>query len=276
MINLDEVDHHVQLRDYGPALHDDWETCSNAPAGEHSLEIFSDKALYGAAKHAELQWRAGWSLRRAAGVVPQFDVFPRPQDRGALLAWTDNHGTARSGWQYPAGVRGGDFLLDPPTSWLDGGNPVLGAGGGQGLTIGARTPGYGTARMPTGDLAGFHPLGLVNTDTDGDGVLDALLFPAWMRNPDPQGGDLIPSTPDFEPFLYLSPVNGTPFIDPLNPALGYWTDLSGVFGVAVAPGTDHVAQVVKPRMMGQAMWLFDGLHAADAGAPTRVTDTDRE
>lgn len=274
VFNLDAISHNAQLRDYGPELHNDWETCSNAPAGEHSLEIFSDKALYGAPKQAELQWRTGWSLRRDFGIVPQFDVFPRPSDQLGLLAWTDGAG-ARLGWQYPASIRGGDFALAPPPSWL-GGAPSPGEIGGGGLVIGTTTPGYGTAKMPAGNLAALHPLGLLNRDLDGDGILDALIFPAWMRNPDLQGGDFIPATEHFEPFLYLSPANGTQWIDSNQPALGYWSDLTYAFGTPVAAGSDHVAQIVKPRAMGQAMWLFDGLFNADAGMATRSIDSDRE
>ena len=273
ILNLDNVAHHFQARDYGPALHDDIATCSYAPAGSHSLEIFSDKPLYGAPKQAELQWRAGWSLRRGIGIVPQYDVFPRAADRGLLSGWSDGLGAQHLGWSYPAALRGGDFVVDPPAGWL--GTPPLHEGAGTaGLVIGATTPGYGVAKMPTGDLAAYHPTGALNADLDGDGILDALVFPAWMRNPDPQGGDFVPATPAFEPFLYLSPENGTIWVDPLNPQLGYWSDRSYAFGAPVAAGANVAVEVIQKRALGQAMWLCDGLFRAAGNFPARVTDAD--
>ena len=259
VFNHDAVAHYLQVADYGAALHDDIGTCSNAPAGGHSLEIFNEKPVFGAPKIYELQWRAGFGLRRGLGYLEPYDMFPRPEDRGSLAPFTDPNGLSRLGWTWPADLRGSDFIVSIPPAWLGTASSVSEAGVPNGVRIGATTPGFGIARMPAGDLSAFHPDGMVNTDTDGDLILDALIFPAWMRNPDPAGGDLIPTTPDFEPFLWLSPENGTPWVDPANHSLGPWAARTMAFGQPVGAGTSQVLTLVRPRFSGQGLWYSDGL-----------------
>jgi hypothetical protein len=163
------------------------------------------------------------------------------------------------GWTWPADLRGGDFTVAPDAAWLGVPGQFAEPGVTVGLRIGATTPGFGTARMPAGDLSGFHPEGFVNADTDGDLVNDALIFPDWMRNPDSGGGDLIPTTPDFEPFLWLSPENGTPWLDPADRAAGPWAASTFAFGLPVPANGAAAFTLVRPRFTGQGLWWSDGL-----------------
>lgn len=288
VINLDGIAHRVQVHEAGPPLHFDIKDCHYAPAGGHSLEIFSWKPWYGAPKAAELQWRAGWGFRPHADVIEQFDVFPRLVDRLALQPYTDGAGRSRAGWQEPAHRRGGDFVFDPPTEWIGkpgapSALPLREANGAAGLLLGTVTPGYGTARVcdhpndPPGswcsqDLAAFNPYGELNFDSDGDGVDDQLRFPAWLRNPDPAGGDLIPSTLAWEPFLYLNPSNGTVWLDPANPDDGLWADRSYAFGEPVPAASSANLEVVAKRGLPQALWIVDGLLRSDGSVPVPMKD----
>ena len=288
LINLDAARHRFRVMEAGPPLHFDIKTCSYAPAGGHSMEIYSWKPWFGAPKDAELQWRAGWGFRPHADVIPQYDVFPRPVDRAALRDYRDGGGRLRRGWQYDAAERGGDFVFDPPQEWIGtasapSGLPLQEANGGQGLVIGARTPGYGVAKIcdhgnhPPGswcsvDLGPLNPYGELNFDSDNDGVDDQLRFPPWLRNPDPAGGDLIPGTLAWEPFLYLNPVNGTPYLDPANPDDGLWADLSYAFGQPLEAGADTSVEVIAKRGLPQALWIVDDLMRADGAVPVEMKD----
>jgi len=268
VFNHDPVQHYLQVADYGSALHDDIGTCSNAPGGGHSLEIFNEKPVFGAPKIHELMWRASFGLRRGLGYLEPYDVFPRPEDRAGLTAFQDPSGATRLGWLWPADLRGADFVVRVPRAWLGTSAGLSESGHPGGLRIGATTPGFGVARMPAGDLSAFHPDGYVNADTDGDQIPDALIFPSWMRNPDPAGGDLIPTTPDFEPFLWLSPENGTPWVDPAQPALGPWAARTFAFGQPVPAGASQTHTVVRARYSGQGLWYTDGLWRDQAVSAT--------
>lgn len=272
LINLDQIVTGVQVTDYGPALHDDLATCYYAPHGGKSLEIFSDKPIYGYPKADEFAWRTAWGFRPGVGVLGQYDLFPRYRDRVGTQRFTDSFGTMRRGWQYPANMRGGDFRVNPPLSTMArSGRPALHglkeADGSTGLVIGARTPGYGFAKMPFTDLSGFHPQGLVNADTDGDQIPDALLFPQWQRNPDVQGGDLILSTPEWSPFLYLNPDNGTVWIDPAQPSRGLWGLFTYGLGEPLPAGSATRVDWMRPRALGQAVWLSSGTVRAHGSLP---------
>lgn len=272
VINLDSATHYLQSFDYGPALHDDIATCSTAPSGGHSLEIFVDQPVQGAPKMAELQWRLGWGLRKGFGTLQQFDIFTQLQDAAGLVTFTDGHGAAAEGWQYPVVDRGGDWRVNPPAQWLGAGTTPLQEGGSDGVVIGAATPGYGVARMPFSDLSALHPNHAVNADTDNDGIADALLFPSWLRNTNAQQGDLIPATKLWEPFLYLNPVDGSRFQDAQNPALGLWADLSYAFGEPLPAAVNRSVHIRRPRSLGQALWHVDGLFRESSGVPSRTTD----
>lgn len=271
VFNLDSTTHFLQSFDYGPALHDDIATCRIAPSGGHSLEVFAAQPVQGTPKMNELQWRTGWGLRQGLGTVPQFDVFTQAADQPALQPFNDEHGSIQLGWQYPSPDRGADWRVSPPADWLNG-TQDLEEGGLPGVIIGTATPGFGVAKMPTGDLSGFHPDGLKNADTDADGVADSLLFPDWLRNPDSLQGDLIPATKEWQPFLFLNPQNGTMFLDPQNPSQGLWAEQTYVFGQPLAPGANQVIEFRRPRTQAQALWHTDGLFRGSTGAPSRTND----
>ncbi len=288
LLNLDAISHRFRVMEAGPPLHDDIKTCQYAPAGGHSLEIYSWKPWFGAPKAAELQWRSGWGFRPHADVIAQYDVFPRELDRLGISPYTDGAGRLRGGWQYPAAERGGDFVFDPPQDWIGtpaapSALPLRESGGARGLLIGQTTPGYGEARVcdhagdPPGswcstDLAALNPYGALNYDSDGDGVDDQLRFPPWLRNPGPSGGDLIPATPAWEPFLYLNPANGTPYLDPARPRDGLWSDRSFAFGAPLAAGANLAVEVIAKRGLPQALWIVDDLMRADGAVPVEMKD----
>ncbi|MFQ5558365.1 MAG: hypothetical protein ACE5GB_12785, partial [Acidimicrobiales bacterium] len=273
VINLDENTHYYRLVDFGPRLDDD--LASVGGAASHTFGVFSLKPFYGAPKVAEAQWRAGWGFRPHFDVIQQPDVFSRPEDQVALSPYTDGSGETHTGYQYSADVRGGDFRFNPPPFII--GSPahpsadrLRESDGSAGLLIGQTTPGYGAAQMcsssefPLGtfcgrDISQHHPLGLVNRDTDGDGTPDALWFPPFLRNPNPAGGDIIPPTPAWEPFLYINPNNGTLYIDPADPSAGFWTDLTFAHGAPVGGGEEIVAEIEAPRGAGQVFYQFDSL-----------------
>jgi hypothetical protein len=271
VLNLDHTTHYLQSFDYGPALHDDIATCRIAPSGGHSLEVFTAQPVQGTPKVHELQWRTGWGLRKGLGTVPQFDVFSQVPDQAALQPFVDEFGATQVGWQYPSQDRGSDWRVSPPQSWLRG-TQALEESGVPGVVIGSATPGFGLAKMPTGDLSSVHPNGLVNTDTDADGVADALIFPDWLRNPDAQQGDLIPTTKEWMPFLYLNPENGTMYLDAQNPSLGLWADHTYAFGEPLKPGANQSIEFRRPRTQAQALWHADGLFRGSTGAPSRTND----
>lgn len=273
VINLDPVSHFLQTFDYGPALHDDIATCRIAPSGGHSLEIFVDQPVHGVPKIAELQWRLGWSLRKSLGTIAQFDIFSQPADLAGLTSFQDEDGVQQDGWQYPAHDLGSPWRVDPSLEWLGPGAMPLEEGGQPGVVIGTRTQGFGSAKVPTGDLSANHPLHLVNHDSDGDGVPDALIFPDWMRNPDAAGADLIPTSKLWRDFQFINPANGTRFINSANPSQGLWVEQTNAFGFPIQPGANTSFSFRRPRSLGQAIWHRDGLFLGATGTPSRTSDT---
>lgn len=274
LINLDEHTHYFRNVDFGARLHDD--ITNGFSAGSHSFEIMNFKPSYGAPKVAEMQYRAGFGFRPHFDVIQQQDVFPRPEDRLFLRPFFDGHGRQHLGYQYSATFRGGDFRFDPPPFII--GSPehpsprhLQEADGSDGLLIGQLTEGFGVAKMcrhgdhPLGDfcredISAFNPHGVKNVDTDGDGEPDVLWFPPFLRNPNPSaGGDIIPPTPAWKPFLWLSPENGTLFIDPSDPAKGYWADLTYAHGAPIAGGGDLSTTIESPRASAQVFYQFDDL-----------------
>jgi hypothetical protein len=276
LINLDNHTHYFRNVDFGPRLHDDIANCCTA--GSHSFEIMNFKPTYGAPKVAEVQWRAGWGFRPHFDVIQQQDVFPRASDQVLLKSFTDGQGKTHLGWQYSAAVRGGDFRFNPPNPIIgtqDGsGNPsafrLKESDGSDGLLVGQLTEGYGLAKMcsntdfPLGgfcttDISGFNPNGAKNVDTNGDGIPDVLWFPPFLRNPNPNGGDILPPTPAWKPFLYLNPHNGTLFIDPNDPSKGFWTDLTYAHGTPIAGGQSLNAHIEASRGSAHVFYQFDPL-----------------
>ncbi len=141
-----------------------------------------------------------------------------------------------------------------------------------GLVIGQFTEGWGIAQMCPQDPAGFclddirpfHPLGGTNWPDpfDPEILKTELHFPEFLRNP-AQGsfgaGDIIPPSSRWEPFLYLSPDNGTLYLDPAEPSRGYWTDLTYAHGRTVYAGQSVDVSIEMPRSSGQLFYQFDDL-----------------
>jgi len=274
VINLDRHTHYFRNVDFGTRLHDDMRA-GGFPAASHSFEIMSVKPIFGAPKVAEVQWRAGWGFRPHLDVLQQSGVFPQASDKVFLKSYFDGQGRRRRGWQYSADLRGGDLVFDPPEFVI--GTPSDPSPGhleegdhAHGLVIGRHTPGYGIAKMCSHadhpypgfcetDISAFNPHGVKNVDLDGDGINDVLWFPSFLRNPDPDGGDVISPTPAWKPFLWINPANGTLFLDPADPSKGFWADLTYAHGAPVPAGGDLSATIEEPRSAGQVFYQFDDL-----------------
>ena len=274
LINLDNHTHYFRNVDFGARLHDDIAS-GGFPAGSHSFEIMNFKPTYGAPKVAEAQWRAGWGFRPHFDVIHQDDLFSRPSDLVHAKPFTDGRGIPHDGWAYSADVRGGDFRFNPPpfaigTSADPSAQRLRESDGSDGLIVGQLTEGFGKAKMcthpdhPLGDfcrtdISAFNPHGAKNVDTDGDGVPDVLWFPPFLRNPNPDGGDIIAPTPAWKPFLWTNPNNGSLFIDPNDPSQGYWADLTYSHGTPIAALNALTANIEAPRASAQVFYQFDDL-----------------
>ena len=280
LINLDNHTHYFRNVDFGPGLHDDIAT-GGFSSGSHSFEIMNFKPTYGAPKVAEVQWRAGWGFRPHFDIIQQQGVFSRPSDQALLISYLAGSGAQQNGFQYSAEYRGGDFRFNPPPFIIGSvDHPSLQrlkeSDGSDGLLIGRATEAFGVAKMcshanhPLGgfcetDISAFNPNGAKNIDTDGDGTPDVLWFPPFLRNPDSQsGGDIIPPTPAWKPFLWINPNNGTLLIDPADPSQGYWADLTFAHGRPVPAGGSLNARIEAPRASAQVFYQFDDLYHDNA------------
>jgi hypothetical protein len=279
LINLDNYTHYFRNVDFGPRLHDDIAGCCGA--GSHSFEIMNFKPSYGAPKVAEMQWRAGWGFRPHLNIIQQQGVFPRPGDNARVRPFFGGFGQQFLGYQYSPASRRGDFRFNPPGFIItERGHeppfPLREEDMTDGLLIGQRTEGYGTAKMcdasefPLGgfcerDLGPWNPNGILNVDTDNNGQNDVLWFPPFLRNPNAsEGGDIIPPTAAWKPFLYINPNNGTLFIDPGDPSQGYWVDRTYAHGTPVFAGGSLAATIEMPRAAAQVFYQFDDLHHDNA------------
>ena len=198
-------------------------------------------------KVAEMQWRTGWGFVPHLGIAGQPSMFPRPEDRILLEEFTGQLGQIHLGylfrnvsgyWRFnpPAGIREGDTL--------PAGDPLRDGAGEDGVRIGLDTAGFGTAKMPTAPIT-THP----NRERFAE-----INFPGFLRNPS-DGGDIIPPTPVWAPFLTLNPETGTL----KAPDGSYWVDQTYFHGAPVAPGTSLVAEVEAPRASAQLFYQFDPL-----------------
>lgn len=318
VINLDRHTHYYQAQGAGPPLDDSLR--NNFEDAVFSFEIASLKPYFGAPKTAELQWRAGWGFRSGYSILQQDSVFPRQSDRRfvqPVAAPSAPGGSLRShfGYQYSSQRRGGDFAFDPPAHYI--GTPdspaleslydlsgfpfrffdgfflrlalanwevwkgIFPGSFQEGLVIGRRTPGFGSARMCPGnafpgdctqDLSRFHWKGELNwpEPSDPDVAKNQLRFPAFLRNPD--GGDIIPGTPRWRPFLYLSPESGSLQIDPDRPSQGHWTDSTFAHGAPIPPGRSRRFSIEAPRANAQLLAQFDGLFKETALFSVHPTD----
>ncbi|HIE65377.1 MAG: hypothetical protein ABGX83_06600 [Nitrospira sp.] len=114
----------------------------------------------------------------------------------------------------------------------------------------------------------FNPHGKLNWPpppmrSDPSGPPSSLRFPPFLRNPDANGGDIIPPTPIWKPFLWINPNNGSLLINPnanvSDPTTEYWADKTYAHGRPIAGGRTLDATVEAPRASGEIFHQFDDL-----------------
>ncbi|SHG42117.1 hypothetical protein [Halobaculum gomorrense] len=266
VINLDDHTHYYRAVDFGYRVGDDIRTAPDSldlSGASHSFEIMNFKPLYGGPKSAEMQWRSGWGFRPHKDVIRQYDVFPRSTDREILESLTDGGGDAHAGYRFSTTDGTNTWRFDPPKEIIGtaddpSAEKLHESDGTEGLLMGRRTEQFGVAKMPTGDLSGVHPRGLTNMDVDGDGD-EELVFPKFLRNPDDAGGDIIPPTPLWKPFWYLSPENGTLYRNGTDGSDGYWIDETYAQGAPVKGNGDVTTTIEGARASGFVFYQFDPL-----------------
>jgi hypothetical protein len=139
-----------------------------------------------------------------------------------------------------------------------------------GIVIGQDTEGYGRARMcedaPPGfcpdDFSAYHWRGNKNWPAPNDPSVPKteLRFPPFLRNPNQTtGGDIIPPTWTWKPFLWINPRNGTLYNDPDDPSKGYWADQTYSHGRPIYAGEVKDITIEMPRSAGQLFYQFDDL-----------------
>jgi hypothetical protein len=245
VINLDNHVHYYRNVDFGNQfIHEIKETFGN---GKFSFEKFNAKPTYGVPKVAEMQWRTGWGFVPHLGIAAQAGVFPRDVDREHLTKFTDQLGQKH--WGYVFKHVNGYWRFNPPAPvregpGLEAGDPLRDADGQDGVLIGFDTEGFGVAKMPK-DKITKHP--------DQDNFSD-LQYPDFLRNPK-SGGDIIPPTPKWGPFLTLNPVSGTL----KGPNGRYWVDYTYFHGRPVLGNNSIVAEIEAPRAGAQLFYQFDPL-----------------
>ncbi|SHH49652.1 hypothetical protein [Halobaculum gomorrense] len=266
VINLDDHTHYYRAVDFGYRVGDDIRsapTSLDLSGASHSFEIMNLKPLYGAPKSAEMQWRTGWGFRPHRNVVQQYDVFPRGSDSEYLSPYTDGEGNEREGYTFSSTHCQNTWRFNPPKKIIGTADDPSSQrlkeyDGTEGLLVGQQTPGYGIGKMPTGDLSDVHPRGLTNVDVDGDGE-EELVFPKFLRNPADDGGDIIPPTPLWAPFLFLDPENGTLFKNGTDGSDGYRIDETYSQGAPVGANADITASMEGARAAGFVFYQFDPL-----------------
>ena len=245
VINLDQIVHYYRNVDFSTQITTGIDEAFGN--GKFSFEKFNPKPTYGVPKVAEMQWRTGWGYVPHLGIAQQDGLFPQEEDRLHLTAFTDQLGETQHGYMFqgaadywrfnpPEPIRAGDTI--------PAGDPLRDVDGRDGVMIGTDTEGFGVAKMPDGVIT-THP---------NQGKFAELKFPGFLRNPGP-GGDIIPPTPIWAPFLTLNPETGT-----LEAPDGrYWTDYTYFHGRPIDPNGSIVALVESPRAAGQLFYQFDPL-----------------
>ena len=245
VINFDGHTHYYRNVDFGaPLISENEHAFGN---GRFSFEKFNAKPTYGAPKVAEMQWRTGWGYVPHVGIAVQSGVFPRNSDRLQLRPFTDQLGHTYYGYLFRNAS--GYFRFDPPAAIREGDNLPAGDSlrdedGRNGVMVSFDAEAFGVAKMPEGPITG-HP--------DQENFAN-LTFPGFLRNPS-SGGDIIPPTPVWAPFLALHPDTGTL----RTPDGGWWVDETYLHGRPVASNTAIVATVEAPRASGQLFYQFDPL-----------------
>lgn len=245
IINLDNHTHYYRNVDFGDQISNEVEGAFGN--GRFSFEKFNAKPTYGVPKVAEMQWRTGWGYVPHIGIAQQSSMFPREVDQVKLSPFTDQFGETHYGYSYTSEAGYWRFNPPPPIRAgdnLPAGEPLRDADGLPGVLIGVDTEGFGVAKMPTGPIT-THP----NQES-----FPEVNFPGFLRNPS-MGGDIIPPTPVWAPFLTLNPTTGTL----VAPDGSWWVDATYFHGRPVAPNTSVFATVEAPRASAQLFYQFDPL-----------------
>ncbi len=249
VMNFDKQTHYYRNVDFSAKL-----TSENKYAfgnGEFSFEKFSPKPSYGVPKIAEMQWRTGWGYVPHVGVAQQSGLFPREIDRENLTPFLDQFGETFYGYVFKNTT--GYFRFDPPEPIrageigdfkIEAGEPLKEADGSDGVLISFDAEAFGTAKMPS-DVITTHP------DQENR---PELTYPGFLKNPS-SGGDIIPPTPVWMPFLAMHPETGTL----KDPDGNWWVDQTYLHGRPVFGKGSIVANIEAPRAGGQLFYQFDPL-----------------
>ena len=245
IVNLDNITHYYRNVDFG--AQQITEIASAFGNGQFSFERFSPKPTFGVPKVAEMQWRTGWGFVPHLGIVGQPGLFPRAIDREQLTNFTGQLGAPHTGYLFRNVSGYWRFNPPPPIragATLPAGDPLRDGAGADGVRMGLDTQGYGIAKMPEGPIT-THP---------NQAQFPEVRFPGFLRNPG-SGGDIIPPTPVWAPFLALNPETGTL----KAPDGSWWVDQTYLHGTPIAPGQSIVAEIEAPRAGGQLFYQFDPL-----------------
>ena len=153
-------------------------------------------------------------------------------------------------WRFnpPAAIREGDTI--------PAGDPLRDSDGRDGVLIGLDTEGFGIAKMPTEPIT-THP-DRVNFAT--------LNFPGFLRNPG-SGGDIIPPTPIWAPFLTLNPTTGTLYDEEGNP----WVDQTYFHGRPIFADSEIDVTIESPRASAHPHPRPRATRSRRSRSPTRCT-----
>lgn len=249
VINFDQHTHYYRNVDFSSKL-----TLENKYAfgnGEFSFEKFSPKPSYGVPKVAEMQWRTGWGYVPHVGIAQQPGLFPREVDREHIVPFLDQFGETFYGYVFKN--VSGYFRFNPPAAIREGvigdfsveaGEPLREMDGSEGVLISLDAEAFGTAKMP---------LDVITTHPDQENRPE-LTHPGFLKNPG-KGGDIIPPTPIWMPFLAMNPETGT-LKDPQG---NWWVDQTYLHGRPVFGRGSIVASIEAPRAGGQLFYQFDPL-----------------
>jgi hypothetical protein len=245
VINFDNHTHYYRNVDFGAQLiHENKKAFGN---GKFSFEKFSPKPSYGVPKIAEMQWRTGWGYVPHLGIAGQPGLFPRPKDRLLIRPFLDQLNATHYGYVFRN--VSGYWRFNPPAVIREGatimaGNPLRESDGEDGVLISFDAEAFGTAKMPLTGIT-THP----NQDD-----FPRVVHPGFLKNPG-SGGDIIPPTPVWVPFLSHNPETGTLW----DPQGNYWVDQTFMHGRPVAASASIVANVEAPRAGAQLFYQFDPL-----------------
>ncbi len=247
VINLDNHTHYYRNVDFGAQFFQDNKKAFGN--GQFSFEKFNVKPTYGAPKAIEMQWRTGWGYVPHLGIAKQGGVFPRPVDREQLTPFTDQFGDTHTGYVFKNVSGHWRFSPPPPIRAGEGdhlpeaGDPLRDADGIDGVLMGLDTEAFGIAKMPE-DPPYNHP----------NEALRDVAFPGFLQNPG-SGGDIIPPTPRWIPFLAVHPQTGKL----TAPDGSWWVNQTYLHGRPVPPSSAIEAHIEAPRASGQLFYQFDPL-----------------